>query len=126
MRDDLSDAEKQILDDHVHNGCRVMLATLGERRCFLVFVSRRSRWFFYADVLHASDPALLLEWLPDLARRVFLRWGLPFVGIDKRILPRPIARSFVARKATYLLSKELEPAEIDTLYSEFVPRGRET
>ena len=126
LRADLTDEEKRVLDDHVHNGCRMMLATRGAHRCFLVIVPRRYRWFLYADILHASDPAVLLEWLPFLARRVFVRWGLPFVGIDKRILPNPPARSFVARKSTYLLSKELEPEQIDTLYSEFVPRGRGT
>ncbi len=124
LRSDLSDEENRILDDHVHNGCRVMLATSGDRRCFLVVVPRRYRWFFYADILHASDPSLLWEWLPFLARRVLVRWGLPLIGIDKRILPSPPARSFVARKPTYLLSNELEPPQIDALYSEFVPRGR--
>lgn len=124
LRADLSDEENQIMDDHVGNGCRVMLATRDGRRCFVVFVRRRSRWFFYADILHASDSALLREWLPFLARRISLGSGLPFIGIDKRILPDPPAWSFEVRKPTFLLSRELEPPQLDALYSEFVPRGR--
>ena len=43
--------------------------------------------------------------------------------VDKRMLETPPVRSLFATKPTFLLSSELEPAQVDSLYSEFVPRG---
>ena len=70
-----------------------------------------------AEPFTPTSPARKPNWFLVL-------FSLPFIGIDKRILPDPPVRSFAARKPTYLLSKELEPAQIDSLYSEFAPRGR--
>jgi len=119
----LAPDERQVAADHRAYRCGVFLVTRGERRCFTVTVRRGRGARVFADVLHASDPGLLMDCLPWLSAAALRLHGTVLVGIDRRWVGAAPRGAFTYRKLRpiYLRSPSLTLAELDPLYSEIVP-----
>lgn len=93
----------------------------GDEWCHVVYKRRRFKRLACANVVYASDPALLSRYLPRLCWH-FLRQGMFSTHVETRMLaalPR-FARVRTGFTAKQYLSPTLAPADIDYLYSETV------
>jgi hypothetical protein len=116
-------AQRAISRDHAGYRCGRFLLERGDRRCFFVTVRRGRGIRAFADVLHASDPALLLAHLPWIHGPLWRAHGTVLTGIDRRWVAEPPRASFAFTKLRpiYLRSPTVALAQIDALYSELVP-----
>jgi hypothetical protein len=119
----LDDTQRQIHRDHAPYRCGQMLIERGDRRSYVVTVRRGRGARAFADVLHASDPALFVEAIAYThlplwrAHRTFL------TGIDQRFVEHVGPTTYVYRglRPLQYRSASLTLHDIDTLYSELVP-----
>jgi hypothetical protein len=119
----LSADERRIFRDHGPYRCGHLLVESEGARSYVVTVRRGRGLKAFADVLYASNPALLAECIArthlpiGLAHRTFL------TGMDLRLLDRRPGGSFVYRRSRPLMfrSNAVAQQDIDTLYSELVP-----
>jgi len=119
----LDPAQLTIARDHRRYRCGLLALERGDRRCFVVTVRRGRGIRAFADVLHASDPDLLLEHLPWIHAPLYRAHGTLLTGIDRRWVRAAPAASFVYAKLrpVYARSPILALDQIDALYSELVP-----
>ncbi|HEY4240958.1 MAG TPA: hypothetical protein VGM88_14140 [Kofleriaceae bacterium] len=117
----LGEDERAIARDHRAYRTAQILIEHGERRCFLVAVRRGRGARVFADILYASDPALLVEHLPHVHGPLFLALGTVLTGLDPRWgAPKPAFR-YTKLRPIYARSPDLPLDAIDPLYSEFIP-----
>lgn len=123
LDDALDDEQRVIARDHRAYRCGQLLLVNGKRRCFVVTVRRGRGRRAFADVLHASDPEMLIDHLPWIHGPLFRAHGTVLTGIDRRWLPRPPRVSFTYRKLRpiYARSSTVRLDQVDGLYSELVP-----
>ena len=119
----LGPEERQIAQDHRRYRCGQFLLTAGDRRCFTVTVRRGRGRAVFADVLYASDPALLMDCLAQVHATVFRFHRTILVGVDRRWVPAPPRLAFTYKKLRpiYMRSPDLSLERIDPLYTELVP-----
>ena len=119
----LTPGERQVFEDHRRYRCGQFLVVRGDRRCFTVTVRRGRGSQVFADVLHASDPELLVECLPLVHATALVLHRTVLVGIDRRWVPEPprIAFTYGKLRPIYMRSPTLTLDQIDPLYSEIVP-----
>ena len=119
----LEPAERAIARDHRAYRCGQLLIEAGSRRCFVVTIKRGRGARVFADVLHASDPELLVEHLPRVHGPLFHAHRTLLTGIDHAWLSRRPRVSFTFRKLRpiYMRSPSVKLHQLDALYSELVP-----
>jgi hypothetical protein len=120
---ELPPPERRIAEDHRAYRCGQFLLVRGPRRCFAVTVRRGRGVRVFADVLYASDPALLLDCLPWVHATAFRFHRTALVGIDRRWVahaPR-VAFRYTKLRPIYLRSPSIAIQHLDPLYSEIVP-----
>jgi hypothetical protein len=120
---ELAPAERRIAADHRRYRCGLFLLRSGERRCFAVTVRRGRGRRVFADVLYASDPALLMDCLPWVHATAFRFHRTVLVGVDRRWITAPprLAFTYSNLRPIYMRSPHLSLDSIDPLYSEIVP-----
>lgn len=120
---ELDPAQRTIARDHAHYRCAQLLVVAGDRRCYTVAVRRGRGVRAFADVLHASDPELLMASLPWLQVPMWRALRTVLIGIDQRwIRDRPrLSAVYTKLRPTHVRSPALAPGDIDALYSELVP-----
>lgn len=120
---ELGDDDRQIFVDHARYRLAQWLIERGDRRCFVVMARRGRGIRVFADVLHVSDPALFAESIGLLTPRLFRALGTVLTGLDRRFLPAPPPRTIAydRLRAPLYRSHTLAPADLDALYTEFVP-----
>ncbi|HEX4492954.1 MAG TPA: hypothetical protein VH914_17245 [Acidimicrobiia bacterium] len=119
----LTTDELTIARDHRAYRCGQLLLVSGQRRCFVVTIRRGRGARAFADVLHASDPELLMTHLSRVHGPLFRAHRTLLTGIDRAWVAHQPAASFVYRnlRPVYLRSSALQLDEVDALYSELVP-----
>jgi hypothetical protein len=120
LTDMLTPHERQISRDHRGTSTLQLLLKRGSRACFVLAVRRGHRVRAYTEIVYASDPQLLLDWLPWLQLALMRHHGTLVTMIESRWLPRPPELSIVARKFRPLVyrSASLGLNTIDALYTE--------
>jgi hypothetical protein len=120
---ELDPAQQAIARDHAPYRCAQLVLAAGARRCFMVAVRRGRGVRAFADVLHASDPDLLVTALPWIQLPLWRALGTVLTGIDERwvrVRPR-LAAVYTKLRPMHVRSSTLVPDQIDALYSELVP-----
>jgi hypothetical protein len=119
----LTEAERQVYEDHRGYRCGHFVVERGSDRCYFVTVRRGRSARAFADVLYASNPELLAEAIGATHVPVGLTHGTLLTGIDRRLLSGRPAGAFAYRGLRPLMyrSAVVEAREIDALYSELVP-----
>ena len=101
-----------------------LLLSRGDRHCHVVFRrDRRKNLPLFGSLLHASDPDLLRSSMRPLTRYLLTRERLLATLVDTRIhagAPRSWAFDLGPSRRKMYRSSELDPAQIDYLYSELV------
>lgn len=120
---ELDPAQQAIARDHAPYRCAQLVLAAGDRRCFVVAVRRGRGVRAFADVLHASDPALLAAALPWVQLPLWRALGTVLTGIDQRwVASRPrLSAVYTKLRPMHIRSSTLAPEQIDALYSELVP-----
>jgi acetoacetyl-CoA synthetase len=120
---ELSAEERRIAEDHRRYRCGQFVVIRGPRRCFTVTVRRGRGARVFADVLYASDPALLIDCLPWVHAAALRFHRTVLVGVDRRwVARRPrLAFTYTRLRPIYMRSPTLSIEHIDPLYSEIVP-----
>lgn len=118
----LDGVDRRIFEDHRRSLAAIHLVLMGRNdRCYvMVRRERRAGHVNFAQVLHASDAAVLRKRLPDLGRHLLLHHAMPFTVVDLRMVGSvPISASHVRGPRTKLyLSTHLAADSIDHLYSD--------
>ena len=85
---------------------------------------RRKRLPLFASILYVGNPDLFRDCAPHFYRYLLLRRGIPATLAEVRVVGHRPARSvMVAGWPKMYLSEDLEPAQIDYLYSELTCLG---
>lgn len=121
--DALDPVQRAIVRDHAGYRCGQFLLDARGEHCYFVTVRRGRDLRAFADVLYASNPALLVDYIAHVHLPVALTHRTALIGLDRRFVPKPPAGSFVYSRIRPLAfrSSVLNADEIDTLYSELVP-----
>ena len=78
----------------------------------------------FASILYVGNPDLFRDCAPHFYRYLLLRRGIPVTLAEVRVVGHRPARSvMVAGPQKMYLSEDLEPAQIDYLYSELTCLG---
>ncbi len=110
-----------ILDDHANYHLACFALERGDRRCYVIAGRRGKGAKVFADVLYASDPALLVESVVRAHVHLARVLRTPIIGIDARWIERVPRDTLTYRKLRPLQYRGIALAELDTLYSELVP-----
>jgi hypothetical protein len=94
----------------------------GDRSCYVMFrrdLGRFKRVPYFASILYVGDPDLFRDFAPHFYRYLLLRRGTPLTLAEIRLVRHRPARSvMVAGPSKMYLSEDLQPEQIDYLYSE--------
>jgi hypothetical protein len=120
----LTGPDLELYRDHAATGAARHLVVLGDDEwCYVVF--RKERWKrlpLFVTLLHVSDPEVFRRAARPLARHLLIHHGAVASLVEDRILgyrPRPSVRVRPPRPRMFR-SPDLEPAQVDYLYSELV------
>jgi hypothetical protein len=121
--DKLDSTERAIVRDHAGYRCGHFLLEARGERCYFVTVRRGRDVRAFADVLYASNPQLLADYIAHAHIPVGLTHRTPLIGLDRRLVNQPPAGSFLYSGIRPLAfrSSTLRLEDIDMLYSELVP-----
>ncbi len=120
----LTGRDLELYRDHAAtSAARHLVLIRGDEWCYVLF--RKDRWKrlrMFASVLHVSDPELFRELGRPFARRLLIRHGAVATLAERRIVGRPPRVSLEVRppRRKMFRSPDLEPAQVDDLYSELV------
>ncbi len=120
----LTQSEQRIFEDHASYRCGHFVIEQADERCYFVTVRRGRGARAFADVLHASNPALLARSIACTHVPIGLTHKTVLTGIERRLLgPRWGGAAFRYRGSRPLMfrSDTIGAEDIDTLYSELVP-----
>lgn len=112
---------RAILEDHAGYHLARFALERGDRRCYVIAGRRGHGVKVFADVLYASDPALLVESISRAHVYMARVLRTPIIGIDARWLARVPRDTVTYRKLRPLQYRGVPLAQLDTLYSELVP-----
>jgi hypothetical protein len=124
--------DRKIFRDHAQTAAaHHVVLTKGDRCCYVMFrrdYGRIKRRPTFATILYVGDRELFQACASHLYRYLLIRRGLPAAVAELRIVGHRPPRSVrVAGPAKMYLTEDLEPAQIDDLYSEltcFAYQGR--
>lgn len=120
----LTGRDLRLYRDHATAGAARHLVLIRDgESCFVVF--RKDRWKrlrLFVSILHVSNPTLFRELAKPLARHLLLHHGAIATLAEPRVVgyrPRP---GFAIRspRRKMFRSADLDPAQVDYLYSELV------
>ena len=118
----LSGRDQTIYRDHAATAAHHVVLAKGDRICYVMFrrdLGRFKRVPYFATILYVSDPDLFRDCAPHFYRYLLLRRGIPMTLADVRVVRHRPARSVMLAGATKMyLSEDLQPGQIDYLYSE--------
>jgi hypothetical protein len=123
IEDLLHGRDQTIYRDHAQAAAaHHVVLVAGERSCYVMFrldYGRIKRRPTFASILHVGDPDTFQDCAPHFYRYLLLRRGIPATLGEIRVVGHRLPRSvMVAGPAKMYLSDDLEPAQIDDLYSE--------
>lgn len=117
----LEGADRDLFRDHraARAAHHVLLDAGGAGRCHVIYRRERRRGMrVFASLLHVSDPGLLRRCRSDLAAHLLTR-GLPFTLTELRVVGhRPAGSVLLPHPRPKLVRGAVEPAAVDSLYSE--------
>jgi hypothetical protein len=118
----LDETQRRLYRDHLDYRCAHLLIHHEDRRCYVVTVRRGRGWRAFADVLYASDPELLVEFVVGTHLPLWRAHGTFLTGIDRRWFRKIPHAVHVYRGLRPLQwrSRTLNLADIDALYTELV------
>ena len=121
----LSGRDQKIFRDHSATAAHHVLLAKGDQRCHVMFRrDRRKHLPLFASILYVGNPDLFRDCAPHFYRYLLLRRGIPATLAEVRVIGHHPARSVrVAGWQRMYLSEDLEPAQIDYLYSELTCLG---
>ena len=112
--------DQTIYRDHAATAAHHVVLTRGDRSCYVMF--RRDRYKrrpLFASILYVGNPDVFRECALHFYRYLLLRRGIPATLAEVRVVGhRPPRSVMVAGPSKMYLSEDLEPAQIDYLYSE--------
>jgi hypothetical protein len=121
----LSGRDQTIYRDHSASTAHHVVLAKGDQSCYVVFRrDRRKRLPLFASILYVGNPALFRDCAPHFYRYLLLRRGMPATLAEVRVIGHHPAKSvMVAGLPRMYISEDLEPAQIDYLYSELTCLG---
>jgi hypothetical protein len=118
----LSGQDQKIYRDHAATAAHHVVLTKGDRSCYVMFrrdLGRFKRFPYFASILHIGNPDLFRDCALHLCRYLLLRRGILMTLAEIRVVGHRPARSImVGGPAKMFLSEDLQPEQIDYLYSE--------
>jgi hypothetical protein len=118
----LSGRDQTIYRDHAATAAHHVVLVKGDRSCYVIFrrdLGRIRRLAYFASILYVSDPDLFLDCAPIFYRYLLLRRRIPMTLAETRVVEHRPARSMMLPGPTKMyLSEDLQPEQIDYLYSE--------
>ena len=112
--------DQTIYRDHAATAAHHVVLARGDQSCYVMF--RRDRYKrlpLFASILYVGNPDLFRDCAPHFYRYLLLRRGIPATLVEVRVVGHRPARSvMVPGRPKMYLSEDLEPAQIDYLYSE--------
>jgi hypothetical protein len=118
----LSGRDLTIYRDHAATAAHHVVLTKGGRSCYVMFrrdLGRFKRFPYFASILYVSDPDVFRDCSPHFYRYLLLRRGIPMTLAEVRVVSHRPARSVsVGGPRKMFLSEDLQPEQIDYLYSE--------
>lgn len=123
--DDVLDGRDQaIYRDHAATAAHHVVLVKGDQNCYVMFRRERRKGLpLFASILYVGEPDLFRACAPNFYRYLLLRRGIPATLAEIRVVGHRPARSVtVAGYPKMYLSEDLEPAQIDYLYSELTCR----
>jgi hypothetical protein len=118
----LSGRDQTIYRDHAGTAAHHVVLVKGDRSCYVMFrrdLGRFKRLAYFASILYVSDPGLFRDYAPLFYRYLLLRRGIPLTLAETRVVKHRPARSIMVQGPTKMyLSEDLQPEQIDYLYSE--------
>jgi hypothetical protein len=120
----LTGNDRELYLDHARAGAaRHLVLVRGGDCCYVVFrKDRRKNLPLFVSLLHVSNPTLFAKMARPFARHVLFRHGALASLAELRLLdrrPRPSVLLRTSRRKMFR-SAQLEPGQIDYLYSELV------
>jgi len=120
----LTGHDLQLYRDHATAGAaRQLVLIRGDESCLVIF--RKDRWKrlrLFVSILYVGNPELLRELARPFGRHLLLRHGAVAVLAEPRVLgyrPRP-GFEIQSPRRKMLRSADLNPTDVDYLYSELV------
>jgi hypothetical protein len=118
----LSCRDQAIYRDHAATAAHHVVLVKGDLSCYVMFrrdLGRFKRFPYFASILYVSDPELFRNCSSHLFRYLLLRRGIPMTLAEIRVvLHRPARSLMVGGPKKMFLSDDLQPEQIDYLYSE--------
>ena len=117
----LSEYELRLVNDHAPYKCHPLVLSKGGRSLLLIVTLAKKCGISVACLQHISDIGLLLEMLPLVKYEVSRRLKAPFLWIEKRLLRGAVIPFSMEYRSPFVhlyKSSELEPGDIDNLYTE--------
>jgi hypothetical protein len=122
--DVLDGCDQAIYRDHAATAAHHVVLVKGDQNCYVMFRRERRKGLpLFASILYVGEPDLFRACAPNFYRYLLLRRGIPATLAEIRVVGHRPARSVtVAGYPKMYLSEDLEPAQIDYLYSELTCR----
>ena len=120
----LSGPEQTIYRDHAATAVHHVVLVKGDQSCYVIFRrERRKRLPLFASILYVGNRDLFRDCAPHFYRYLLFRHGMVATLAEIRVVGhRPKRAVMVAGWSKMYLSEDLEPAQIDYLYSELTCR----
>jgi hypothetical protein len=120
----LSGPDQTIYRDHTATAVYHVVLVKGDQSCYVIFRrDRRKRLPLFASILYVGNRDLFRDCAPHFYRYLLLRHGMVATLAEIRVVGhRPKRAVMVAGWPKMYLSDEMEPAQIDYLYSELTCR----
>lgn len=119
----LDRAGRQLAADHRPYRLAQLVLSRGDRHCHILAGRRGRGPKVFAEILHASDPALLLAELSAVQLPLLRLLGCALIGIDRAWAPHPprLSARYTKLRPAYVRSPTLPLDAVDFAYSEFAP-----
>jgi hypothetical protein len=118
----LSERDQAIYRDHAATAAHHVVLAKGDRSCYVMFrrdLGRFKRFPYFASILYVSDPDLFRDCASHFYRYLLVRRGIPLTLAEMRVIGHRPPRSLMMEgTAKMYLSDDLQPQQIDNLYSE--------
>jgi hypothetical protein len=116
--------ELEIYRDHAGTAAaRHLVLIRGGEHCYVIFrKDRRKGLPLFASILYVSNPELFRAMAGSVGRHLLLRHGIPATLLERAVVARPprLSATVASPRRKMFRSPDLEPAQIDYLYSELV------
>ena len=118
----LSGRDQTIYRDHAATAAHHVVLTKGDQNCYVMFrrdLGRFKRFPYFASVLYVGNRELFRDCALHFYRYLLLRRGIPLTLAELRVVSyRPPRSVIVGGPTKMFLSEDLQPEQIDYLYSE--------